>query len=116
MRVEEEHGTVAPEHLLRAVAVVHVPVGDEDSRDAVLPRRVACADGDVVEDTESHASRLRGVMAGWPDGAEGAASATLEHRVHGGYHCARCRERRFEAARGNLGVARTERPSTGRDF
>ncbi len=70
VRRHVEHVRVAQEHLLRAVAVVHVPVDHGDALEAARAR-VRGGDGHVVEQAEAH--RLRRGARG---GREGGASAT----------------------------------------
>src|SRR6476660_9166481 len=45
MDIEEQHRTIAPENLLRAITVMHVPVGDEDSVDTMTLGSVKGPDG-----------------------------------------------------------------------
>ena len=66
---EEEDGVVVVEGVLGAVAVVDVPIDDEDFADAIFFLGVAGGDGDVVEDAESAAAGLGGVVAGGADRA-----------------------------------------------
>ena len=54
------------EDLLGPVAVVDVPVEDQDALGAARGDRVRRGDGDVVEQAEAHRARALGVMAGWP--------------------------------------------------
>ena len=51
---EEADVLVGIEHVLRAVAVVHVPVDDQHAVEPVLRRRHAGRDRDVVEQAKAH--------------------------------------------------------------
>jgi hypothetical protein len=63
------------------VPVVHVEVDNGDARDP-LALRHARGDGDVGEQAKSHGpTRLR-VVAGRPDGAEGAVALAAGDRAH----------------------------------
>lgn len=64
MRAEEEDAGILIEDILRAVAMVYVPVNDQYAVDAVDLARMASGEGHVVEDAEAHAARGRGVVAG----------------------------------------------------
>jgi hypothetical protein len=58
------------EDLLGAVAVVYVPVEDQDALGAG-GKRVSGRDGDVVEQAEAHRPVALGVVPGWTKPAEG---------------------------------------------
>src|SRR6266849_241018 len=58
------------EDVLRAVAVVHVPVDDQDARQTMNRFGMVGGKGDVVEKTKPHAAILRGVVPWRPDQAE----------------------------------------------
>lgn len=79
----EEDGGVVVKDVLGAVAVVDVPVHDEDFRCTVFFLGVAGADGDVIEEAEAHALGGAGVVAGGTDGAEGALELAGHDEVHG---------------------------------
>lgn len=75
---EVEHAAVLVEHLLRAVAVVHVPVDDQHLADLgqplpQQPRR----DRDGVEEAEAHRLVGLGVVAGRPHHREPVADVAL---------------------------------------
>ena len=70
-----EHARIVPEDVLRAVAVVHVPVDDGDALGAMRLLRMAGGDGDVVEQAEAHGRRF---SAWWPGGRD--ATKTLSAR------------------------------------
>ena len=52
-----EHARVAPENMLRAVAVVHVEIDDGDALDAMNGLSVARGDRRVVEEAKAHRGR-----------------------------------------------------------
>ena len=66
MRAEKQNGRILVEDVLRAVAVMHVPVHDQDALQAVALDRVARPDCDVVEDAESHALFRARMVPGRP--------------------------------------------------
>ena len=66
---------VAPEDVLRAVAVVDVEVDDRDALDAVRGLGVARGDRGVVEEAEAHRRRRFGVVAGRTRRHEGVVDA-----------------------------------------
>ncbi len=70
MRAEEKDGTVLVKGVLRPVAVMDVPIDDENLREAVMALGVTRGDGNVVEDTDAHALVGASVVAGRSDAAE----------------------------------------------
>ena len=64
-----ENVGIVPKDRLGAVAMVHIPVEDEDAFTECRARRRR--DGDVVHQAESHGSRGRGVMTRWAHRDEG---------------------------------------------
>ena len=84
---------------------MHVPIDDQDARQAVGLAGVLGGQGDVVEQAEAHAARRRGVMARRPDQAQGVAVLAAEHRIHGGRAGAGRRQGDRERLRADHGVA-----------
>ena len=76
---EEDVGAPA-ERLGGAVAVVDVPVEDEDPLGAELADRQLGRDRDVVEEAEAHRPRRFGVVAGGAHGAEADPVLAAEQR------------------------------------
>ena len=68
-------GSVVPEDVLGAVAVVDVEIDDGDALDAMGRLGVAGGDRRVVEEAEAHRRRRLGVVAGRPGGDEGVVDA-----------------------------------------
>ena len=83
MRAEEKHGRIGVEDVLRAVAVVDVPIGDGDALHSVFALRIAGRDRDVVEQAEAHAAMGRGVMAGRTHDAECVLRFALHDEIDG---------------------------------
>ena len=104
VRGEEEHRRIAPEGVLRAVAVVHVEIHDEHPLHAALGLGVAGGDGHVVEDAEAHAAAGDGVVARRPHQVETIRRLPLQHGVHQVHQAAGRQQRRVVGARGNVGV------------
>ncbi len=75
VRREVEDRRVLPEGVLRAVAVVEVPVDDEDPLGGPGGLERARRDGDVVEETEAHGAVGLGVVAGRTDERESVRRA-----------------------------------------
>ena len=67
------------EEMLRAVAVVHVEVVDEDALDARLLAQPFRDAGDGVEEAEAHRLRALGVMSGRAGDDERALRFALQH-------------------------------------
>jgi hypothetical protein len=102
-----------PEHLLGAVAVVDVPVQDEDAREAACAR-VRRGDGDRVEETEAHRMPRPGVMARGPNERDAATDVRVDHRVDHADDGAGGASGRFDAAGGEVSV-RVERAACAAD-
>ena len=98
------------EDVVRPVAVVNVPVEDQDAPGVVPLQRVPCADRDAVEKAEAHRPRVLGVMPrrAVQRGAErrGAAEQRVDERdgAARGVPCG------LVGARGDEGVG-VERPA-----
>ena len=102
---EEEDVGVFVEDVLGAVAVVDIPIGDEDAVDAPGFAGVAGGDSGVVVDAEAHAAGGGGVVAGRADGGEGVADMALEDGIDGGEGGAGGEAGDFWGFRANVGVA-----------
>jgi hypothetical protein len=79
----EEDVAALPEGVLGAVAVVDVPVNDEDPVQTA-GHGVGGGDGGVVDEAKPHAVSRRRVVTRWPDEGEGRLGPTVEHGVDGG--------------------------------
>jgi hypothetical protein len=89
VRAEEVDRAVFFEGVLCAVAVVYVEVYNEDFFIAEL-LRIACPDGDIVEDAKSHRSIDFCVMAWWPHCAKGPVEIPLLAAFNCFYHRTDC--------------------------
>src|SRR6185436_11220726 len=63
MGIEDEYGVVFVKGVLRAVAVMVVPIDDQHSFHTIGFLNVSGSDRDVVVNAETHSTRWRGVMA-----------------------------------------------------
>ena len=81
---EEEDVGVFVEDILGAVAVVDIPIDDEDAIDAPGFAGVPSGDGGVIVDAEAHATGGGGVVSRGADGGEGVADAALDDGIDGG--------------------------------
>ena len=88
VQADDEHGRVRVERVLRAVAVVHVEIDDQQA--VVLELRLEHARGqrDVVEQAEAHRAVGFGVVARGTHGAERAAQLAAGHLAGGRDHAA----------------------------
>src|SRR5205823_683595 len=80
---EEKHLRIGVKNVLRAVAVVNVPIDDKYARQAEARAGPLSGQGDVVEKAETHAMGRRGMMAGRPDQAQGVRVLPMQHGVDG---------------------------------
>src|SRR5690242_6771748 len=76
---------------LGAVAVVHIPVDDENALDRVTLACIVRRDRDVTEQTEAHAARAERVVARRTHRAEAPSGATIEGHVDAIQHATRRR-------------------------
>src|ERR1035438_5104610 len=104
MRTEEENRAVGIENILRAVAVMHVPIRDQHSLHAVLLLGIASRDGDAIEQAEAHAANGRSVMAGRTYDAKGVLRLAAHYRVHRVERTAGGTRRSIQRSRRNNGI------------
>jgi hypothetical protein len=90
-----------------------VPVGDQDSGQAVLALNVTGSDGDVVEDAEPHRAIAQGVMARRPDRAEGVGDIACHHGIDGGHDSFGGQHRRLVRLPADWHIARIQIPAAG---
>ncbi len=109
VRAEEEDGGIGVEDVLRAVTVVHVPIGDGDALDSVATLRVAGSNGDIVEQAEAHAARRTGVMAWRPHDAKCIGGIALHDEIDSVEASTRGTQGDFERAGADIGVTGAER-------
>ena len=62
MRAEEEHGGIVFETVLRAIPMVHVPIDNQDTREAILLLHIARGNRHIIEKTEAHRAPRFGMM------------------------------------------------------
>src|SRR3954467_13163787 len=93
MCIEEQHGAVCVKNILRAIAVMDVPIRNQNFADAVLLLRIAGANCDVVEKTKSHPARWTGMMPRWTHRAKGVAHRASNHGIDRGQNSARGQQR-----------------------
>src|SRR3954451_14503986 len=79
----KEHARVAPEDLLRAVAVVHIPVDNGDALRAVRLLSVPGCNRSVVEEAKAHGFGPLRMVAGRAHRREGVADLTGHYLVDG---------------------------------
>ena len=88
MHADEANAGILLHQLLRAIAVVHVPVNDQYTLGTMLLSRVVRADADVAEETETHRRAASCVVARWTHGAEAAQHRPIEGEVDSVEHAA----------------------------
>ena len=86
---KESHLAIFPEQVLRAVAVMHVPVEDSHPLGAMTFLSVARGYGRVVEEAEAHRPDAFGMMPRWTHGDESVGGPAGHHLVHG-HHGTAC--------------------------
>ena len=93
-----EHRRVLVEGLLRAVAVMHVPIDRGDAPEPVRRARMQGGDRDIAEQAEAQSAVALGMVAGRADQRVGVAHLALDHRIHGRDGAARGEAGDLEAA------------------
>ncbi len=99
-----EDRRVVLEAVLGAVAVVHVPIEDQDACRAVLRLQGAGGERDVVEEAESHGVAGLGVMARWAHRSQSRRRLPPQHASREIDRAARGQTGHFVAARTVIGV------------
>ena len=98
MNAKKKHSRVRIKNVLSAIAMMYIPVNDEHPFQAMTGPGVRRCQGDIVEQTEAHAPRRRGVMTRRPDQAQGGPVILLEHginRMYTGAGSRQCHLKRF---------------------
>ena len=100
----EQHAWLAGAEFLRAIAVVHVEIGDGDALQPVCGQRVGGAQGHVVEQAEAHRLCRRGVVARWAYCAKGMVAGPRHDRIDRGDDGASRAQGRFRGVCTPIGI------------
>lgn len=111
---EEEHAAVGVEGVLRAVAVMDVPVDDRHLLHTMRFLRVARCDGHAVVDAKAHPSRGGGVVARRANSRERVPDFAAKDRVYRRQHSAGSAQRRDECVLAQRRVACAQPIGTAR--
>jgi hypothetical protein len=84
MGAKVQHRTILVENILGTVAVMNIPIDDQNSFGAMLRLRVPGRNGDIVKQAKAHPQVGRSMMAGRPNGAESICDLAAKNRVNGG--------------------------------
>ena len=88
VKTDIENRIVFVENLLRAVAVMHIPIDDRYPFGAVSALGIPCTDSHIVEQTESHDCRALSVVTWWTHRGECARKLSRHYFVNGPQHTA----------------------------
>ncbi len=99
----EDRG-IGLEAVLGAVAVVHVPVENQQLVESCLALEGACGDGDVVEQAEAHGAIGLGVVAGRTDGGQAGRRLSACDRTSQIHAAPGGQPRHIEALTADVGV------------
>jgi hypothetical protein len=93
---DEVDPRVALDERLRPVAVVHIPVDDQDALEAMTLAGIVGRDGNVAEQAEPHRLITERMVAWGADGAEAPRRAAVKRPVYTIQHTTygRCRGRK----------------------
>ena len=101
----DHHPAIVEKDVLCTVAVVDVEIDDGHALKAVLFDGVGGADGNVVEQAESHGTAIFGMMPRRAHVAEGIAHLAFDHQIGGEHVRARGPQGGIDAVRIQAGVA-----------
>ena len=62
MRAKEEHGGIVLETMLRAVAMMHIPIDNQYTLEAILFLHITRGNRHIVEEAEAHRARRFGMV------------------------------------------------------
>jgi len=82
MRAEEQYGTVPIKNILRSIAVMYIPIHNQDALCTVAPLRMPCTHRDVIEQAKTHSDRGACMMAWGANHAKSVRDARGEHGIH----------------------------------
>jgi len=97
-------GRIVVEYVLRAIAVMHVPVDDGDAFNAMGILRVSGGDGGLIEQAEAHGPMLFSVMPGRARRNKNIVRLFRKNAVDGFQRGADARQRGLQAFRTDAGV------------
>lgn len=83
VRTEEKHVLSIVKNVLGSVAMVHVPIDDQDSFAIGVFQGMTGRDGNVIEEAESHGSIRFCMVAGGTHQGKGVASGATHDCIHG---------------------------------
>ena len=82
MRTEKEHIRISIKHVLRTIAMMHIPVSDKHTLHAMVLLSISCRHGDIVEYTEAHPYISTGMMTRRSDRTEGLTPTLPHHKIN----------------------------------
>ena len=103
MDIEKKYIGIGPENILGAIAVVGIPVDNQDALTAQLRLGMSCCNSDVIDQAKSPRSDRLGMMARRPHQGKGALAFPLHHRLNCGNGITRRRGCRLDAIRRHCG-------------
>ncbi len=90
MRAEKEDGGIVFETMLRAIAVMHVPIDNQHTGEAMLLLGIACGNRDIIQQTKPHRAIGFGMMSRRPHCAENMINLLRHHRIDRGQRPSGC--------------------------
>ena len=111
MRRKEEDTVFPVKCALRAVAMMDIPVNDENAAEAVILLEIPSCHGDVVDEAKTHSTIGLRVMSRWPAKNEGLTIAFLQNPFDGSECSTRCQPCDFKRLRGYWSVG-IQQPSS----
>ena len=116
MGAEKEYRVVLVKNILRAVTVMNVPIGNQNTLCVVGVLRMPGGHRDGIKQAETHAASRARMVARRANGAESIAHLPRENRIDSGDRAARCDPGADSALRSNSCIARAELAAVLRDF
>src|ERR1700680_2106369 len=94
----KEHAWIGVKGILRAVAVMHVPVHDHHTFQAKGITRMVRRNNSIVEDAEAHGAITHSVMPRWSQQRVSIVHLALHNGLHSVHGPTRGKDRRVERA------------------
>jgi hypothetical protein len=81
MRTKEQHAGIVLEGMLGTIAMMHVPIHDQNALQAITFLSVTRRNGDIIEQAKSHGTLALGMMSRGPQGHKGASGVTFDNLI-----------------------------------
>ena len=108
MQRNKENRRIFIEDVVRAIAVMNIPIDDRNSPQPVMPLKIPSGDRDIGKQAKPHRAIGESMMSGWPNRAERVISFTRHHRIRSAQNSAHAGYRRIVAHERDNRIARVD--------